>query len=104
MEADLKRALIRGRGASSNRGAYQNLKSYGCAKLSRSAKPRKYGICPFCQRSKPSSLISLTLVINAIPFFFRMLRSRQKIQKLRNLDQQRVVFPCIFQLSAMLCL
>ena len=28
-EADLKGALIRGRGANSNRGAYQNLKSYG---------------------------------------------------------------------------
>ena len=27
--ADLKGALIRGRGAYSNRGAYQNLKSYG---------------------------------------------------------------------------
>ena len=29
IEADLKQALIRGRGANSNRGAYQNLKSYG---------------------------------------------------------------------------
>ena len=33
--ADLKEALIRGRGANSNRGAYQNLNSYGDAKLSR---------------------------------------------------------------------
>ena len=31
IEADLKEALIRGRGATSNRGAYQNLKSYGGA-------------------------------------------------------------------------
>ena len=29
IEADLKEALIRGRGANSNRGAYQNLKPYG---------------------------------------------------------------------------
>ena len=28
IEADLKEAFIRGRGANSNRGAYQNLKSY----------------------------------------------------------------------------
>ena len=37
IEADLKGALIRGRGANSKRDAYQNLKSYG------GAKPRKYG-------------------------------------------------------------
>ena len=29
IKADLKGALIRGRGANSSRGAYQNLKSYG---------------------------------------------------------------------------
>ena len=33
----MKGAVIRGRGANSNRGAYQNLKSYG------GVKPRKYG-------------------------------------------------------------
>ena len=44
IEADLKGALIRGRGANSNRGAYHNLKSYGGAKPSRGAKPRIYGI------------------------------------------------------------
>ena len=43
IEADLNGALIRGRGANSNRGAYQNLRSYGGAKPSRGAKQRKYG-------------------------------------------------------------
>ena len=49
IKADLNGVVIRGRGANSNRGACQILKSYGDAKQgrgansSRSNKPRKYG-------------------------------------------------------------
>ena len=72
IEADLKGALILGTGANSNRGAYQNLKSYGGGAKPRrgansgmGAKPRKYGTHVIGQAT--CGTLSLLPVIQALP-------------------------------------